>query len=166
MILKVPKKGLSLYLWFAFILCWCFMGIIIYLMTSWMYDLYDYIIEFLCHGVGSLSILRLVYFHLNCYYWINQWTFILFKNSRKSSERTDSLSWQFLVLGQCLSPLVPSGPWSTYPCGFPMGLLAIDHNPQLGRWILGRSLLEMPEKAFETDIKPVDNDYLDNKKPH
>lgn len=49
-----------------------------------------------------------------------------------------------------------------------MGLLAIDHSVQPGRWILARSLLEMPEKAFETDLKQVDNDYLfiGNNKPH
>lgn len=49
-----------------------------------------------------------------------------------------------------------------------MGFLAIEHSAKLGRWILVRSLLEMPEKAFETDLKQVDNDYLfiGNDKPH
>lgn len=37
-----------------------------------------------------------------------------------------------------------------------MGLLSIDHSVQVGRWMLRRSLVEMPEKAFdETDRKQV-----------
>jgi len=77
-------------------------GIIYSMTSSWIHNLCDYIKA--CHGVGSLRILRLVYFHLNCY-WTNQWTFILFKNSRKSSDSTDSINWQYFVLGSVFIPL-------------------------------------------------------------